>query len=165
MSAQNYLFLFWIFSTWCSKQNISERNVANWHVSGSISVGWWGSSLSALGCVSHLAGTWEGGLESERENFMAELRAAVLNRCTETCFTFHHNVNSLLSLCGMPSQQQEKCVTWQCVWFRMFSLGIGECWSYFQSVSWSPNALTVPFHNRERGEQSCKNGFVSHLIC
>lgn len=61
--------------------------------------------------MSHLSLTGEEGTESERENYVAELRAAVLNRCTETCFTFHHNVNFLLSVCGMPSRQLEKCVT------------------------------------------------------
>jgi len=104
----------------------------NWQVSGCISVGWWGSSLSALGCMSHASGTEVGGVESERENYGAELRAAVWNRFTETCFTFHHNVNSSLSLHGMPFWQLAKCVTWQCMWFWLFSCGT-ECWEYLQN--------------------------------
>lgn len=53
--------------------------------------------------MSHATGTRMGGVESERENYVAEVRAAVLNRCTETFFTFHHSVNSLLSVYGMRS--------------------------------------------------------------
>jgi len=142
--------------------------VVNWQVSGCVSIGWWGSSLSALGCMSHASGTEEGGVESERENYVAELRAAVWNRCTETCFTFHHNVNSSLSLHGMSSWQLAKCVTWQCMWFWLFSYGAEECWEYLQNyvltlilltwrICWAPNNVSkwqVGFNSASKGLKS-----------